>query len=107
MMFSMLYLAAMLQAPSFVSEEVLEPSVVNEVEHALSLAPTNLVLKSEKVSFEGKSAMEKAINLVSSQRSDGRWLLGTNDVSAQAVIELHELLGEEVNTNRFKITHLW
>ena len=76
----------------------LEPSVLNEVEHALALAPTNVpalatlagVLTTNGVSVDvfGTNALERAevaIRLVSLQRADGRWLAGTNDVTAAAV----------------------
>ena len=37
------------------------------------------------------TATQKAIRLVSSQRSDGRWFVGTNDVTAVAVEILKNL----------------
>ena len=77
------------------SEDVLEPSVQNEVDHALSLAPaeafaTNAVPSAaapfcDVFGTNGLSATEIAIRLVSAQRGDGRWTLGTNDVTAAAV----------------------
>ena len=142
-------LAAIVQSQPIVSEDVLEPSVRNEVDHALSLAaaamstnspaaaaispspaaiaatnsppaastpspfaiaatnsptaaapspiaaaptnafafaasPTNAV-PGDIFGTNGLSATEIAIKLVSSQRADGRWLSGTNDVTAAAI----------------------
>ena len=142
-------LAALVQIQPIVSEDVLEPSVRNEVDHALSLAaaamstnspaaptpspiavaatnslpaapaprpvtiaatnsptaavstpspfaiaatnafafvaaPTNAV-PGDIFGTNGLSATEIAIKLVSSQRADGRWLSGTNDVTAAAI----------------------
>ena len=127
-----LILAAIVQIQPIVSEDVLEPSVRNEVDHALSLAaaamstnsptaavstprpiaaatnspaaastsspfaqpttnafafvasPTNAV-PGDIFGTNGLSATEIAIKLVSSQRADGRWLSGTNDVTAAAI----------------------
>ena len=144
-----LILAALVQIQPLVSEDVLEPSVRNEVDHALSLAaaamstnsptaavstpspfaaaPTNsppaaftpspaaiaatnspaaaapspaAAAATNAFAFvasptnaapgdifgtNGLSATEIAIKLVSSQRADGRWLSGTNDVTAAAI----------------------
>ena len=140
-----LILAAIVQIQPIVSEDVLEPSVRNEVDHALSLAAAAMSTNSPAaaatpghiaaaatnsppastpspitvaatnsptaaVSFaaaprnafafaaaptnaapgdifgtNGLSATEIAIKLVSSQRADGRWLSGTNDVTAAAI----------------------
>ena len=110
-----LILAAIMQIQPIVSEDVLEPSVRNEVDHALSLAaaamstnsptaaptpspaaqpttnafafaaaPTNAA-PGDIFGTNGLSATEIAIKLVSSQRADGRWLSGTNDVTAAAI----------------------
>ena len=68
---------------------VLEPSVRNEVDRALDLAPTSTVASTVGVASlfptNGLSATELAVGLVSRQRADGRWLAGTNDVTAAAV----------------------
>ena len=147
-----LILAAIVQIQPIVSEDVLEPSVRNEVDHALSLAaaamstnspaaavstprpfaaaatnspptvvstpspfaiaatnsPTAAASTSSPIAqpttnafafvasptnaapgdifgTNGLSATEIAIKLVSSQRADGRWLSGTNDVTAAAI----------------------
>jgi len=101
-------LAALVHIQPIVSEDVLEPSVRNEVDHALSLAtaamstnaiaaaasttntfafaaaPTNAV-PVDIFGTNGLSATEIAIRLVSSQRADGRWTSGTNDVTDAAV----------------------
>lgn len=83
-------------AQPLVDEDVLEPSVRNEVDRALSLAPSNdfvragALLKAGEFGFgvfgltNGVSRTDAAIRLVSSQRGDGRWLSGTNDVTAAA-----------------------
>jgi len=73
----------------------LEPSVQNEVDHALARAP---VRTGEKVRggdgknlvvlpfpTNGMSRTDIAIRLVSEQKADGRWRVGTNDVTAAAV----------------------
>ena len=93
-------LAAALAVQPLVSPDVLEPSVQNEADHALSLAPSNAF---ECVSFptncaafchaatNGLSATDIAIKLVSSQKPDGRWMDGTNDCTAAAVKILQSL----------------
>ena len=98
-----LLVSVTLTAQPTVSADVLEPSVRNEVRHALSRAPsvaaTN-VLSRASADFarlyetNGLSAMDAAIRLVSTQRADGRWRAGTNDVTAAAVRLLTELAGE-------------
>ena len=83
-------------AQPLVSEEVLEPSVLNEVEHALAIAPTNSPAPAGlPFATNGLSRTDLAIRLVSSQREDGRWLVGTNDVTAVAVGLLKSLCQEE------------
>ena len=112
-----LVLALTIPLQPLVSENVLEPSVRNEVDHALSRAPrserVNVVVttnstvsavtttnKVEKIPYRptgdvfgtnGLSATDIAIKLVSSQKSDGRWTLGTNDVTSLAVDILKSL----------------
>lgn len=75
-----LLLALTIAAQPLVSPDVLEPSVQNEVDHALARAPTNAV---------PADATALAIALVSAQQADGRWLVGTNDVTAVAVAILN------------------
>ena len=85
--------AAVMTAQPLVNEDVLEPSVRNEVRHALSIAPTNSPpAVSLPVATNGLNRTQIAIGLVSSQRGDGRWLVGTNDVTSAAVELLKELL---------------
>ena len=84
-------LSAVITAQPLVDADVLEPSVQNEVDHALSLAPTNVVAFAEAPESlrlfctNGATRTDVAIRLVSSQRADGRWLCGTNDVTSAAV----------------------
>ena len=83
--------AAFITAQPLVDEDVLEPSVQNEVDHALGRAPTNEVAVSEaSAAFaslwatNGASATKRAIALVSSQRADGRWVYMGKDVTPAA-----------------------
>ena len=90
---SIVALAVTITAQPLVNEDVLEPSVRNEVCHALSLAPTNAPASGElPVPTNGLNRTQVAIRLVSAQRADGRWLVGTNDVTSAAVEKLKELL---------------
>ena len=90
-------------APTIVSADVLEPSVENEVDHALACAPTSRVERLSVPAEEflrlyetnGLSATARAIELVSKQRRDGRWFIGTNDVTAAAVLLLKEFDSHE------------
>ena len=99
-------LAAALTAPPAVSPDVLEPSVRNEVEHAIDVAPTNCAPAAVAVAAStnavasaardvfgtnGLARTDIALKLVSSQRSDGRWLVGTNDVTSAALEILRSL----------------
>ena len=85
--------AAIVTAQPLVNEDVLEPSVRNEVLHALSLAPTNAPAATVPAAWtNGQSRTQVAIRLVSAQKADGRWLVGTNDVTAAAVGILKETL---------------
>lgn len=81
-----LFVAVAIVAQPLVNEDVLEPSVMNEVEHALSVAPTNAtpVTVAWDPGTNGLSRTALALRLVSSQRADGRWFDGTNDVTAVA-----------------------
>ena len=88
-----LVLAVSVTAQPLVNEDVLEPSVRNEVRHALSLAPTNAPVATVPPAWtNGRNRTQAAIRLVSAQRADGRWLVGTNDVTSAAVETLKELL---------------
>lgn len=89
------------------SEAVLEPSVQNEVEHALDRAPESLPAPSSAAAAyfrlwetNGLSATKTAIALVSAQRADGRWLVGTNDVTTAAVLTLRRIAGFEEGPTR-------
>jgi len=82
------------------SNDALEPSVLNEVEHAISraeglLAPTSAASAAFAKLYEtnGLSATDAAVGLVSSQRGDGRWLNGTNDVTCAALGVLRRVAG--------------
>lgn len=89
--------------PALVSDDVLEPSVQNEVDHALSLARSGLdatvltnaaamnlqrALMRELVPTSALSRTAVALRLVTSQDATGRWRVGTNDVTAAAVERL-------------------
>ena len=85
--------AAVITAQPLVNEDVLEPSVRNEVRHALSIAPTNVPTSATlPLATNGLSRTQIAIGLVSAQKADGHWLVGTNDVTSAAVELLKELL---------------
>jgi len=78
--------AAVITVRPLAHEDVLEPSVANEVEHAIARAPTNAppsVLL--PLATSGLARVQLAIRLVSAQGADGRWTVGTNDVTATAV----------------------
>ena len=86
-------IAAVITAQPLVNEDVLEPSVRNEVRHALSLAPTNAPAATLlPVPTNGLNRTQLAIRLVSAQKADGRWFVGTNDVTSVAVSLLKETL---------------
>ena len=88
---------AAIELGTIASEDVLEPSVQNEVDHALSSAfdeaattnafdgasSTNAVVFADiPVTWtNGLSVTEKAIRLISLQNAEGRWMDGTNDVT--------------------------
>ena len=93
-------LALVIPLQPLVDENVLEPSVQNEVDHALNVAPTNKFEKTAaSIDFaklsqtNGMSATETAIALISAQKSDGRWFSGTNEVTGAAVEILRRLSG--------------
>jgi len=85
--------AALLTVQPLVNDDVPEPSVVNEIEHALDRAPTNAppsVLL--PIATNGLSRSQLAVRLVSAQGADGRWTVGTNDVTATAVRLLRDIV---------------
>lgn len=99
-----LILALSLAVQPLADEDVLEPSVQNEVDHALSIAPavTNLApcvvsnlmktaANGDIFATNGLSRTAIAIRLVSSQKRDGRWFVGTNDVTFAALEILRTL----------------
>ena len=99
-MMTALILAAAIVAQPLVDADVLEPSVQNEVDHALFRAPTNEVAPSaQSVAFaalwttNGASATDRAIALVSSQRNDGRWFHDGKDVTPSAARLLRRAAG--------------
>ncbi len=76
------------------SEDFLEESVQNEVDHAISRAGTKGDGRARgKLPFrtQGMTRTQLALKLVSSQKGDGRWLDGTNDYTAAAVEALKNL----------------
>jgi len=88
-----LVLAAVITAQPLVHEDVLEPSVLNEVDHALSRAPTNAPpIALLPFATNALTRSQLAIRLVSAQGADGRWRVGTNDVSAAVVKILREMI---------------
>ena len=88
-----LALAVIITAHPLANEDFLEPSVRNEVRHALSLAPTNAPAATVPTSWtNGLDRTQVAIRLVSAQKADGRWLVGTNDVTSAVVEILKEVL---------------
>ena len=85
--------AAVITAQPLVNEDVLEPSVRNEVRHALQVAPTNAPPATAlSIPTNGLNRTQVAIALVSAQKGDGRWFVGTNDVTSAAIELLKELL---------------
>ncbi|MBO6168205.1 MAG: hypothetical protein J6P13_07685 [Kiritimatiellae bacterium] len=100
-----LLLALAIELPALVDEDVLEPSIQNEVDHAISRAPedvapyTNSAERayleifpaSTNAPFAATSKTDVAIKTVSAQKADGRWLSGTNDVTAAAIFLLESL----------------
>lgn len=96
-------LGAAIVAQPTVSPDALEPSVRNEVDHARARAPsvsaTNALAAAEAeflrlYETNGLSATDAAIRLVSTQRPDGRWTAGTNDVTRAALTLLDRLAGD-------------
>lgn len=100
-----LILAISIVTPTtLVDADVLEPSVQNEVDHALDLVPTNVLSKvdythdfrifcatNDFFGTNGLSHSEIAIKLISCQKAGGTWTYGTNDVTAVAVEILKDL----------------
>ena len=88
--------AAAISAQPISDGSILEPSVENEVAHALSRIPPGAAGVSQGAaaraaaatndvfSTNGLNATAIAVKLVSSQNSEGRWIVGTNDFTAVA-----------------------
>lgn len=86
-------ITAIITAQPLVNEDVPEPSVMNEIEHALARAPTNAApVLIQPFATNGLNRSQLAIRLVSAQGADGRWRVGTNDVTAAAVRLLKEIV---------------
>ena len=83
--------AVAISAHPLANEDVIGLSVLNEVEHAISVAPTNAPPAEWMPQTNGLSRTAIAVRLVSSQRSDGRWMDGTNDVTSAVLRTLREL----------------
>lgn len=77
--------------------DTLEPSVLNEVEHALAVAPadTNAAVRAAGDVFatNGLSVTAIAVRLVSLQKSDGRWRVGGTNFTHEAVRILESVSG--------------
>jgi len=87
-----LALVTVITAQLLVNEDVPESSVLNEIDHALARAPTNAPPTTLlPCATNGLNCTQLAIRLVSAQCADGRWTLGTNDVTAAAVRLLKEI----------------
>lgn len=113
-MFAPLFLsAAMITAQPLANEDFIEPSILNEVDHAVNRAPADASFGSplDLLAAIGKlkrrtdeTMTECALRLVSSQRSDGRWTdAETNDVTAAAVCVLRQLREDPVPPLRLSI----
>ena len=92
-------LGVVVTAQPLVNEEVLEPSVQNEVDHALGVASTNAVPPTAAArdfarlyETNGMNATQRAISLVSSQR-DGCWHWKGTNVTPVAVRLLRQVSG--------------
>ena len=77
----------------------LEPSVLNEVEHAMDRAPscaTNAapVVCGDVFATNGLSATAIAVSLVSRQDKDGNWMVNGTNFTSEAVKILSSLAGE-------------
>lgn len=90
-------LAVSISANVINGPETLEPSIVNEVEHALSRAPvvsepmTNAV--ADVFATNGLSATATAIRLVSLQKADGTWMVNGTNMTQEAVRILRDVSG--------------
>jgi hypothetical protein len=97
--------AALITGQPIATGETLEPSVQNEVDHALARVPTNafccasalcrVPVTNDWFGTNGLNAAATAIKLISAQGKDGRWTVGTNDVTRVAVCILKHVSGTE------------
>lgn len=98
-----LVVAAVIYFQTLPDADVLEPSIRNEVMHALSRSAGKssftAIAEFEKqlklvAPAKGLSATDVALKFVTSQKSDGRWFVsGTNDVTSAARYELKKTAG--------------
>ena len=84
--------------------DTLEPSVLNEVEHALAVAPadTNAPVRAAGDVFatNGLSITAIAVRLVSLQKSDGRWRVSGTNFTHEAVRILESVSGLTSHVSR-------
>lgn len=74
----------------------LEPSILNEVDHAISLASSAIErLEREKATLPRMTREEEALKLVSDQRGDGTWPGDELSATKANLARLLELRGEE------------
>ena len=73
----------------------LEPSVQNEVDHAVALGERWLAARSESAPYQGDlfatnglTRERIAVKLISSQRAGGWWLMETNAAPTRLAIEI-------------------
>ena len=106
-------LAAVITAHPLVDGDVLEPSVQNEVDHALSRVPTNRVpVNLPCISFaslyatNGMDATGRAIDIVSRQSRTGQWFFEGGEVTPVAAVLLARASGADcaAQTNSLEVT---
>jgi hypothetical protein len=96
-----LVIAAAIVAQPLVDADVLEPSVQNEVDHAVSLgerwlaahppatnAPAAHVPSGDLFATNGLTRERIAIKLISSQRAGGWWLAETNTAPTRLALQI-------------------
>jgi hypothetical protein len=95
--------AATISVQPIADGNTLEPSVENEVAHALSAIPAGaadlpqaayartFAATNDVFSTNGLNATEIAIKIVSMQNSEGKWIVGTNDFTVVAADILKQL----------------
>lgn len=79
-------------------DSVLEPSVMNEVEHALSIADvsaTNCIRRQvgDVFATNGLTKASIAIKMVSIQKSDGSWMVNGTNYTVEAIRILENVSG--------------